>query len=109
VFPGHCSFVKRVGEWRECKRMVSQVMGQILEQRYALELMSSSVVDFQKTVNLIEVNTNTYQMIQSIEYTLNRQRDLETLSDDQETLIEKIDVLKASFNGIIIILGSERK
>lgn len=40
VFPGHCSFFKRSIEYRLAKHMASQVVGQILDQRYSLELLN---------------------------------------------------------------------
>lgn len=89
--------------------MAAQVIGQILEQRYALDLMTSNVVEFEKISLLVETNYATYNMILSIEYTLSRQRELETITDDQESLSEKIEALKESFNNIIITLGEEKK
>lgn len=89
--------------------MAAQVVGQILEQRYALDLMTCTGVDFEKVSLLIETNHATYNMILSIEYTLNRQRELETITDDQESLSEKIEALKYAFGEIKITLGEERK
>ena len=87
--------------------MASQVIGQILEQRYALEIISSTVIDDEKISLLIETNHETYEMIISLEYTLSRQRELETITDDQELLSEKLELLKESFNSIHIKIGEE--
>lgn len=89
--------------------MAAQVVGQILEQRYALDLMTCSVIDYEKVSLLIETNHATYNMILSIEYTLSRQRELETITDDQESLSEKIEALKEAFGNINITLGEEKK
>jgi hypothetical protein len=58
---------------------------------------------------VIESNHATYNMIASIEYTLSRQRELQTISDDQEALIEKINTLKDSFDNIKINIGQEQR
>lgn len=56
---------------------------------------------------LIETNFATCQMIKSIEYTLSRQRELGTISDDQELLHDKIQALKESFDEIKLAIGDE--
>ena len=109
VFPAHCSFFKRSVEYRAGVRMATQVIGQVLEQRYSLDIMTYSVINFEKIAELVEVNNNTYHMIKSVEYTLTRQRELGTITEDQENLQEKLDILQDSFKSVIIILGEERK
>jgi len=89
--------------------MASQVIRQILDQRYALDLMTYSVITFDKITTLVDANHATSEMIKSIEYTYERQRELGTLTEDQENVQEKLNILKDSFRSIIITLGEERK
>ena len=107
VFPGHCSFFKRSIEYRLGKQTASKVVGQIIEQRYALEIVWTNTADRGKISLLIETNFATCQMIKSIEYTLSRQRELGTISDDQELLHDKIQALKESFDEIKLAIGDE--
>ena len=89
--------------------MASQVVGQIIEQRYALEIVCTSVADRGKISLLIETNYATWNMIKSLEYTLSRQRELGTISDDQELLHDKVQALKESFDEIKLEIGEEVK
>jgi hypothetical protein len=109
VFPGHCNFFKRSMEIRFARNMAGQVVGQILDQRYALELVASRDPDPQKISVMIESNHSTYSMFTSIEYTLSRQRELGTITDDQEALLEKINALRDSFDNIKISFGNQRR
>lgn len=89
--------------------MASQVVGQFLEQRYVLDLISTSAIDQDRISLLIETNYATYNMILSIEYTLSRQRELETITGDQEHLSEKIEGIKELFGLILFQIGEESK
>lgn len=61
-----------------------------------------------RITELIEVNYSTCEMIKSIDYSLARQREVDTITDDQENLQSKIDILKGSFNSIIVYFGERR-
>ena len=91
------------------KKMASSVIGQLLEQKYVLDLAASPQLDQEKIALLIETNNETYSMILSIEYTLGRQRELGTITDDQEMLAEKIRALKEAFSTIYIQTNNEQK
>lgn len=89
--------------------MASKVINQILEQRYALEIASTGAFDNYKISTLLETNHATYRMIESLEYTLQRQRELGTISDDQEHLSEKIQIIKDSFENIVLCFEHDQK
>lgn len=89
--------------------MAGTVIGQILEQRYAIDWASRTQLDTERISLLVSTNNETYEMVQSLEYILSRQRELGTATDDQEALQEKINALKLAFTSIQISISGEVK